>query len=141
MSLIEQAVKAEQEYRSRMKEATDRLRNIQSYLGLIYIQEEIVGVESISVKDDMVHLDVRCSFESYGMYDDSVLSCDIPLEIFNATDKELNAYRAMSVLDELPEAREDYQRNLSIIHRSKMDIEYAEKANKRLVEKYGDIVK
>lgn len=141
MSLIEQAVKAEQEYRSRMKEATDRLRNIQSYLGLIYIQEEIVGVESISVKDDMVHLDVRCSFEAYGMYDDSVLSCDIPLEIFNATDKELNAYRAMSVLDELPEAREDYQRNLSIIHRSKMDIEYAEKTNKRLVEKYGDIVK
>lgn len=141
MTLIEQAVKAEQEYQLQMREVTDKLKNIQSYLGLIYIQEEIVRVESISVKDDMVHLDVRCSFEAYGMYDDSVLSCDIPLVIFNATDKELNAYRAMSVLDELPEAREDYQRNLSIIHRSKMDIEYAEKANKKLEEKYGDLVK
>lgn len=88
MTLIEQAIQAEQEYKNKMKEATDRLKHIQGYLGHIYISEEIIGVESVSVKDDMVHLDVRCSFEAYGLDDDSVFSCDIPLVIFNATDNE-----------------------------------------------------
>lgn len=141
MSLIEQAVKAEQEYQLQMREVTDKLKNIQSYLGHIYIPEEIIGVESVSVRDDMVHLDVRCSFEAYGLYDDGVLNCDIPLMIFNATDKELDAYRVFGVLDELPDAREEYQHNLSVIRRSQMEIEYAEKANKKLEEKYGDLVK
>lgn len=31
MTLIEQAVKAEQEYKSKMKEATDRLKHIQGF--------------------------------------------------------------------------------------------------------------
>ena len=39
MTLIEQAIKAEQEYQLQMREVTDKLKNIQSYLGLIYIQE------------------------------------------------------------------------------------------------------
>ena len=59
MTLIEQAIQAEQEYKIRMKEATDRLKHIQGYLGHIYVSEEIIGVESVSIKDDMVHLDVR----------------------------------------------------------------------------------
>ena len=37
MSLIEQAVKAEQEYQLQMREVTDKLKTIQSYLGLLYI--------------------------------------------------------------------------------------------------------
>ena len=39
MSLIEQAVKAEQEYQLQMREVTDRLKNIQSYLGLIFLYD------------------------------------------------------------------------------------------------------
>lgn len=31
MSLIEQAIQAEQEYKTRMKEATDRLKHIQGF--------------------------------------------------------------------------------------------------------------
>ena len=88
MTLIEQAIQAEQEYKSKMKEATDRLKHIQGFLGHIYISEEIIGVESVSVKDDMVHLDVRCSFEAYGVDDSDIFGCDIPLVIFNATDKQ-----------------------------------------------------
>ena len=65
--------------------------------------------------------------------------------IFNATDKELGMYRALSLareaVEKLPDAREEYQRNLSIIRRSKMEIECAEKANKKLEEKYGALVK
>lgn len=145
MTLIEQAIQAEQEYKTRMKEATDRLRHIQSFLGLLYIQEEIVGVESVSIKDDMVHLDVRCSFEAYGVDDSGIFSCNIPLLIFNATDEELRKYRALSLareaVEKLPDAREEYQRNLSIIRRSQMEIECAEKANKKLEEKYGALVK
>lgn len=145
MTLIEQAVKAEQEYKIRMKEATDRLKHIQGYLGLLYIKEEIVGVESVSIKDDMVHLDVRCSFEAYGVDDDDIFSCDIPLVIFNATDKQLIDYRNISLslnaLEKLQDSREEYQRNLSIIRRSKMEIKYAEEANKKLEEKYGALVK
>lgn len=44
MSLIEQAVKAEQEYQLQMRVMTDRLKHIQGYLGHIYISEEIIGV-------------------------------------------------------------------------------------------------
>ena len=145
MTLIEQAIQAEQEYKARMKEATDRLRHIQGYLGLLYIQEEIIGVESVSIKDDMVHLDVRCSFEAYGVDDDGIFTCDIPLVIFNATDNQLIDYRnislSLSALEKLQDSREEYQRNLSIIRISKMDIERAEKANKKLEEKYGALVK
>lgn len=145
MTLIEQAIQAEQEYKARMREATDRLKHIQGYLGLLYIQEEIIGVESVSIKDDMVHLDVRCSFEAYGLDDDGVFTCDIPLLIFNATDEELRKYRALSLaleaVEELSSARKEYQCNLSAIRRSKMEIECAEKANKKLEEKYGALVK
>ena len=145
MTLIEQAIQAEQEYKTRMKEATDRLKHIQGYLGHIYIAEEIIGVESVSIKDDMVHLDVRCSFEAYGLDDDGVFSCDIPLVIFNATDNQLIDYRNISLslnaLEKLQDSREEYQRNLSIIRRSQMEIECAEKANKKLEEKYGALVK
>lgn len=144
MSLIEQAIQAEQEYKNRMKEATDRLKHIQSFLGHIYIAEEIIGVESVSIKDDMVHLDVRCSFEAYGVDDDDVFSCDIPLVIFNATDNQLIDYRnislSLSALEKLQDSREEYQRNLSIIRRSAMEIECTEKANKKLEEKYGALV-
>lgn len=144
MTLIEQAIQAEQEYKSKMKEATDRLKHIQGFLGHIYISEEIIGVESVSVKDDMVHLDVRCSFEAYG--DDSgIFGCDIPLVIFNATDEQLIDYRNLSLslnaLEKLQDSRKEYQRNLSIIRRSKMEIKYAEEANKKLEEKYGALVK
>lgn len=145
MTLIEQAIQAEQEYKARMKEATDRLKHIQSFLGHVYISEEIVGVESVSIKDDMVHLDVRCSFEAYGLEDDDVFSCDIPLVIFNATDNQLINYRNISLslnaLEKLQDSREEYQRNLSVIRISKMEIECAEKANKKLEEKYGALVK
>jgi hypothetical protein len=145
MTLIEQAIQAEQEYKTRMKEATDKLKHIQGYLGHIYISEEIVGVESVSVKDDMVHLDVRCSFEAYGVDDDDVFGCDIPIVIFNATDNQLIDYRNISLslnaLEKLQDSREEYQRNLSIIRRSKLEIECAEKANKKLEEKYGALVK
>lgn len=145
MSLIEQAIQAEQEYKNRMKEATDRLKHIQSFLGHIYIAEEIIGVESVSIKDDMVHLDVRCSFEAYSVDDNDVFSCDIPLVIFNATDNQLIDYRnislSLSALEKLQDSREEYQRNLSVIRISKMDIERAEKANKKLEEKYGALVK
>lgn len=145
MTLIEQAIQAEQEYKARMREATDRLKHIQGYLGLLYIQEEIIGVESVSINDDMVHLDVRCSFETCGVDDDGVFSCDIPLVIFNATDNQLIDYRnislSLSALEKLQDSREEYQRNLSIIRRSKMEIECAEKANKKLEEKYGALVK
>lgn len=145
MTLIEQAIQAEQEYKTRMKEATDRLKHIQSFLGHIYISEEIVGVESVSINDDMVHLDVRCSFEAYGVDDEDVFSCDIPLVIFNATDNQLIDYRNISLslnaLEKLQDSREEYQRNLSIIRRSQMEIECAEKANKKLEEKYGALVK
>lgn len=145
MTLIEQAIQAEQEYKGRMKEATDRLKHIQSYLGHIYISEEIIGVESVSIKEDIVHLDVRCSFEAYGVYDDDIFSCDIPLVIFNATDNQLIDYRNISLslnaLEKLQDSREEYQRNLSIIRRSQMEIECAEKANKKLEEKYGVLVK
>lgn len=145
MSLIEQAVKAEQEYKTRMKEATDRLKHIQSYLGLLYIQEEIIEVESVSIRDDMVHLIVNCSVCCWGVDEDISCECDIPLVIFNATDKELDMYRALSLareaVEKLPDVREEYQRNLSVIRISKMDIERAEKANKKLEEKYGALVK
>lgn len=145
MTLIEQAIQAEQEYKSKMKEATDRLKHIQGFLGHIYISEEIIGVESVSVKDDMVHLDVRCSFEAYGVDDSDIFGCDIPLVIFNATDKQLIDYRNISLslnaLEKLQDSREEYQRNLSIIRRSKMEIKYAEEANKKLEEKYGALVK
>ena len=145
MTLIEQAIQAEQEYKNKMKEATDRLKHIQSFLGHIYISEEIIGVESVSIKDDMVHLDVRCSFEAYGVDDDDVFSCDIPLVMFNATDNQLIDYRNISLslnaLEKLQESRDDYQRNLSIIRRSQMEIDCAEKANKKLEEKYGALVK
>lgn len=145
MTLIEQAIKAEQEYKVRMKEATDRLKHIQGYLGLLYIQEEIIGVESVSIKDDMVHLVVDCSVCCWGVDEDISCECDIPLTIFNATDKELDMYRALSLareaVEKLPDVREEYQRNLSVIRISKMDIERAEKANKKLEEKYGDLVK
>lgn len=145
MTLIEQAIQAEQEYKARMREATDRLKHIQGYLGLLYIQEEIIRVESVSINDDMVHLDVRCSFEAYGVDDDGVFSCDIPLVIFNATDNQLIDYRnislSLSALENLQESREEYQRNLSVIRISKMDIERAEKANEKLEEKYGALVK
>lgn len=145
MTLIEQAIQAEQEYKTRMKEATNRLKHIQSYLGHIYIGEEIIGVESVSIKEDMVHLDVRCSFEAYGVDDDDVFGCDIPLVIFNATDNQLIDYRNISLslnaLEKLQDSREEYQRNLSIIRRSQMEIECAEKANKKLEEKYGALVR
>lgn len=145
MTLIEQAIQAEQEYKTRMEEATDRLKHIQGYLGHIYIAEEIIGVESVSIKDDMVHLDVRCSFEAYGLDDDGVFSCDIPLVIFNATDNQLIDYRNISLslnaLEKLQDSREEYQRNLSIIRRSQMEIECAERANKKLEEKYGALVR
>lgn len=145
MTLIEQAIQAEQEYKSKMKEATDRLKHIQGFLGHIYISEEIIGVESVSVKDDMVHLDVRCSFEAYDVDDSDIFGCDIPLVIFNATDKQLIDYRNISLslnaLEKLQDSREEYQRNLSIIRRSKMEIKYAEEANKKLEEKYGALVK
>lgn len=145
MSLVEQAIQAEQEYKSKMKETTARLKHIQSFLGHIYISEEIIGVESISIKEDMVHLDVRCSFEAYGVDDDDVFGCDIPVIIFNATDNQLIDYRNISLsldaLEKLQDSREEYQKNLSIIRRSKMDIECAEKANKKLEEKYGALVK
>lgn len=145
MTLIEQAIQAEQEYKSKMKETTDRLKHIQGYLGHIYISEEIVGVESVSIKDDMVHLDVRCSFEAYGVDDSDIFGCDIHLVIFNATDKQLIDYRNISLslnaLEKLQDSREEYQRNLSIIRRSKMEIKYAEEANKKLEEKYGALVK
>ena len=145
MTLLEQAVKAEQEYKIRMKEATDRLKHIQSYLGLLYIQEEIIEVESVSIRDDMVHLVVDCSVCCWGVDEDVSCECDIPLVIFNATDKELDMYRALSLaretVEKLPDAREEYQRNLSVIRISKMDIECAEKANKKLEEKYGALVK
>lgn len=145
MTLIEQAIQAEQEYKSRMKEATDRLKHVQSFLGHIYISEEIIGVESVSIKDDMVHLDVRCSFEAYGLDDDGIFECDIPLVIFNATDNQLIDYRniplSLNALEKLQDSREEYQRNLSIIRRSQMEIKYAEEANKKLEEKYGALVK
>ena len=145
MSLIEQAVKAEQEYKIRMKEATDRLKHIQGYLGHIYIAEEIIGVESVSIKDDMVHLVVDCSVCCWGVDEDISCECNIPLVIFNATDKELDMYRVLSLareaVEKLPDVREEYQRNLSVIRISKMDIERAEKANKKLEEKYGALVK
>ena len=145
MTLIEQAIQAEQEYKSRMKEATDRLKHIQSFLGHIYISEEIIGVESVSIKDDMVHLDVRCSFEAYGVDDSDIFSCNIPLVIFNATDNQLIDYRNISLslnaLEKLQDSREEYQRNLSIIRKSKMEIKYAEETNKKLEEKYGVLVK
>lgn len=145
MTLLEQAVKAEQEYKIRMKEATDRLKHIQSYLGLLYIQEEIIEVESVFIRDDMVHLVVDCSVCCWGVDEDVSCECDIPLVIFNATDKELGMYRALSLaretVEKLPDAREEYQRNLSIIRRSQMEIECAEKANKKLEEKYGALVK
>ena len=145
MTLIEQAIQAEQEYKNKMKEATDRLKHIQGFLGHICISEEIIGVESVSVKDDMVHLDVRCSFEAYGVDDSDIFGCDIPLVIFNATDKQLIDYRNISLslnaLEKLQDSREEYQRNLSIIRRSKMEIKYAEEANKKLEEKYGALVK
>ncbi len=64
MTLIEQAIQAEQEYKIRMKEATDRLKHIQGYLGHIYVSEEIIGVESVSIKDDMVHL-INYSYVSH----------------------------------------------------------------------------
>lgn len=131
MTLIEQATQAEQEYKTRMKEATDRLKHIQSYLGLLYIQEEIIEVESVSIRDDMVHLVVDCSVCCWGVDDEISLECDIPLIIFNATDKELDMYRALSLardaVEKLPGAREEYQQNLSIIHRSQMEIACAEK--------------
>lgn len=66
MTLIEQAVKAEQEYQLQMREVTDKLKNIQSYLGLIYIQEQIVRVKSVSIENDMVHLVVDCSVCCWG---------------------------------------------------------------------------
>ena len=145
MTLIEQAIQAEQEYKTRMKEATDRLKHIQGYLGLLYIQEEIIGVESVSIKDDMVHLVVDCSVCCWGVDEDISCECDIPLVIFDATDKELDMYRALSLareaVEKLPDVREEYQRNLSVIRVSKMDIERAEKANKKLEEKYGALVK
>ena len=145
MTLIEQAIQAEQEYKERMKEATDRLKHIQSYLGHIYIAEEIIGVESVSIKDDMVHLVVDCSVCCWGVDEDISCECDIPLIIFNATDKELDMYRTLSLareaVEKLPDVREEYQRNLSVIRISKMDIERAEKANEKLEEKYGALVK
>lgn len=145
MSLIEQAIKAEQEYQLQMREVTDKLKNIQSYLGLIYIQEQIVRVKSVSVENDMVHLVVDCSVCCWGVDEDISYECDIPLVIFNATDKELDMYRALSLareaVEKLPDVREEYQRNLSVIRISKMDIEHAEKANKKLEEKYGALVK
>ena len=123
MTLIEQAIKAEQEYKARMKEATDRLKHIQCFLGHIYISEEIIGVESVSIKDDMVHLDVRCSFEAYGVDDSDIFSCNIPLVIFNATDNQLIDYRNISLslnaLEKLQDSREEYQRNLSIFVEAK----------------------
>lgn len=128
-----------------MKEATDRLKHIQSYLGLLYIQEEIIEVESVSIRDDMVHLVVDCSVCCWGVDEDISCECGIPLIIFNATDKELDMYRALSLareaVEKLPDVREEYQRNLSVIRISKMDIERAEKANKKLEEKYGTLVK
>lgn len=128
-----------------MKEATDRLKHIQSYLGLLYIQEEIIEVDSVSIRDDMVHLVVDCSVCCWGVDEDISCECDIPLIIFNATDKELDMYRALSLareaVEKLPDVREEYQRNLSVIRISKMDIERAEKANKKLEEKYGALVK
>jgi hypothetical protein len=145
MTLIEQAIQAEQEYKARMKEATDRLKHIQGFLGHIYISEEIIGVESVSIKDDMVHLDVRRSFEAYGVDDSDIFSCNIPLVIFNATDNQLIDYRNISLslnaLEKLQDSREEYQRNLSIIRKSKMEIKYAEETNKKLEEKYGALVK
>lgn len=145
MTLIEQAIQAEQEYKIRMKEATDRLKHIQGYLGLLYIQEQIVRVKSVSVENDMVHLVVDCSVCCWGVDEDISCECDIPLVIFNATDKELDMYRALSLareaVEKLPDVREEYQRNLSIIRRSQMEIECAEKANKKLEEKYGALVK
>lgn len=145
MTLIEQAIQAEQEYQLQMREVTDKLKNIQSYLGLLYIQEQIVRVKSVSVKDDMVHLVVDCSVCCWGVDEDISCECDIPLVIFNATDKELDMYRALSLareaVEKLPDVREEYQRNLSVIRISKMDIERAEKANKKLEEKYGALVK
>lgn len=145
MTLIEQAIQAEQEYQLQMREVTDKLKNIQSYLGLLYIQEQIVRVKSVSVENDMVHLVVDCSVCCWGVDEDISCECDIPLVIFNATDKELDMYRALSLardaVDKLPSAREEYKQNLSIIRRSKMDIECADKANKKLEEKYGALIK
>lgn len=145
MTLIEQAIKAEQEYQLQMREVTDKLKNIQSYLGLIYIQEQIVRVKSVSVENDMVHLVVDCFVCCWEVDENISCECDIPLIIFNATDKELDMYRALSLareaVEKLPDVREEYQRNLSVIRISKMDIERAEKANKKLEEKYGDLVK
>lgn len=48
---------------------------------------------------------------------------------------------AREAVEKLPDVREEYQRNLSVIRISKMDIERAEKANKKLEEKYGALVK
>lgn len=145
MTLIEQAIKAEQEYQLQMREVTDRLKNIQSYLGLIYIQEQIVRVKSVSVENDMVHLVVDCSVCCWGVDEDISCECDIPLVIFNATDKELDMYRALSLareaVEKLQDSREEYQRNLSIIHKSQMEIKCAEKANRKLEEKYGALVR
>lgn len=145
MTLIEQAIKAEQEYQLQMREVTDKLKNIQSYLGLIYIQEQIVRVKSVSVENDMVHLVVDCSVCCWGVDEDISCECDIPLVIFNATDNQLIDYRNISLslnaLEKLQDSREEYQRNLSIIRRSQMEIECAEKANKKLEEKYGALVK
>ena len=145
MTLIEQAIKAEQEYQLQMREVTDKLKNIQSYLGLIYIQEQIVRVKSVSVENDMVHLVVDCSVCCWGVDEDISCECDIPLVIFNATDNQLIDYRNISLslnaLEKLQDSREEYQRNLSIIRRSQIEIECAEKANKKLEEKYGALVK
>lgn len=121
MTLIEQAIQAEQEYQLQMREVTDRLKNIQSYLGLIYIQEQIVRVKSVSVENDMVHLVVDCSVCCWGVDEDISCECDIPLVIFNATDKELDMYRALSLareaVEKLPDVREEYQRNLSVLNK------------------------
>lgn len=145
MTLIEQAIKAEQEYQLQMREVTDKLKNIQSYLGLLYIQEQIVRVKSVTVENDMVHLVVDCSVCCWGVDEDISCECDIPLVIFNATDNQLIDYRNISLslnaLEKLQDSREEYQRNLSIIRRSQMEIKYAEEANKKLEEKYGALVK
>lgn len=52
-----------------------------------------------------------------------------------------NISLSLNALEKLQDSREDYQRNLSIIRRSQMEIECAEKANKKLEEKYGALVK
>ena len=52
-----------------------------------------------------------------------------------------NISLSLNALEKLQESREEYQRNLSIIRRSKMEIECAEKANKKLEEKYGALVR